>query len=527
MTGSDTAGVVPPRFNLARYCLGPAPHRDPHRPALVELGDPSGRQQLTWTYRELDEQVRAIATGLLETGVAPGARVVLRLGNRADTPLAYLAVMAAGLVAVPTSHLLTPEEAAQVTLDCQADLVLLADDLPMPIPSGVRAVKAGTIAEWRTSGRVCDYADTAAEDAAFVVYTSGTAATPKGVVHAHRSAWGRRPILTGWLGLGPDDVLLHAGALSWTYTLGVGLVDPWAAGATAVVYAGERPAGFNGSGAWWTLLAASRASVFAAVPGVYRQMLHGVRPPGVHLSALRHGAVAGEALTPALWHEWRDTTGLDLFEALGMSEISTFISSAPPGPGFAGVPTRPGSPGKPQPGRRVVALPVDGGLDPVPAGETGLLAVHRSDPGVMLGYWNRPAEDAAARRGEWFVSGDLVSFDADGYVHHHGRADDVMTSLGYRVSPLEVERALAAHRWVADVGVAETEVKDGLWLITAFIVATPDAPAPDALIEDVQGFAEQRLAGFKLPRRFVCVDALPRTPNGKIKRAELRTSGVE
>ena len=145
------------------------------------------------------------------------------------------------------------------------------------------------------------------------------------------------------------------------------------------------------------------------------------------LSSLRHGVTAGEALPPALLEEWRERTGLELYEALGMSEISTFVSSGP------GTPVRPGSPGRPQPGRCVAVLPVDGGDEPLPPGQTGLLAVHRTDPGLMLGYWQRPEEEAQVMRGDWFVGGDLVDIGADGYVAFHGRADDVMNAMGYRV----------------------------------------------------------------------------------------------
>ncbi len=122
-----------------------------------------------------------------------------------------------------------------------------------------------------------------------------------------------------------------------------------------------------------------------------------------------------------------------------MSEISTYISTSP------SVPRKPGTVGMPQPGRRIAILGLDNGTEPLPAGEEGLLAVHRSDPGLMLGYWNRPQEEAEVYRGDWFVGGDIATMDDDGYVAHHGRANDLMKALGYRVSPLEVEAALLQH----------------------------------------------------------------------------------
>ena len=192
-----------------------------------------------------------------------------------------------------------------------------------------------------------------------------------------------------------------------------------------------------------------------------------------------------------------------------MSEISTYVSSRP------GEPIRPGSPGRPQRGRRVAILPVEGGTDPLPPGEVGLLAVHRSDPGLMLGYWNRPEEERAAYRGEWFLGGDLAEFDADGYVWHRGRNNDIMNAFGYRVSPLEVEKVLAADPDVADVAVAERKVSEDVSVIAAFVVPRPGrAPEEATLLQRCAA----HLAVYKRPRKVVFVDAIPHTPNGKVSR---------
>jgi acyl-coenzyme A synthetase/AMP-(fatty) acid ligase len=195
-----------------------------------------------------------------------------------------------------------------------------------------------------------------------------------------------------------------------------------------------------------------------------------------------------------------------------MSEISTYISSSP----ATGV--RRGSPGRPQAGRAVVILPVEGGTDPVPAGRSGLIAVHRSDPGLMLGYWRRPEEEAEVYRGDWFVGGDLARMDEDGWVWFEGRRDDLMNAFGYRVSPLEVEQVIARHPAVAEVGVAEVAVRSDVSVIAAFVVPRSGA---EPRANDILGFAEGELAGYKMPREVYFVDHLPRTANGKVVRRQL------
>ncbi len=505
-----TGERAPERFNMARYCLGVAASRVPDKLGLVVVSDPTAPEAAAerWTYRQLDDAVRRVAAGLRSYGLAPGARIMIRMDNTSGYALAFFGAIAAGLVPLASSAQLTEEEADFLLEDSGASLLAVSESLRLTPPAGVRLLESAEITGWTKTFSPAEYADTAAEDPAFLIYTSGTTGKPKGVLHAQRCAWGRRPMYQGWYGgMGTNDVVLHAGAFNWTYTLGVGLTDPWANGATAVLYNGPRDVSV-----WPRLIARFRATLFATVPGLYRQILKYCDLGNHDLSCLRHGLTAGEALSPALHAAWREATGTELYEALGMSECSTYISSSPR------VPVRPGSPGKPQAGRCVVALPPDGGEVPLPAGETGLLAVHRSDPGLMLGYWKRPEEEALVYRGEWFAGGDLASFDSEGYMYYHGRNDDVMNAMGYRVSPLEVEQCLSRHPMVAEVAVTELAVREDVRVIAAFVV--PKDP-DEADAAPLLAFAHRHLAAYKCPREVIFRSALPRTANGKVLRRKL------
>ncbi len=504
-----TGESPPARFNMARYCLEAAARTTPDKVALIVVSDVDAavEQAECWTYAQLDVAARQVAAGLRRLGLEPGDRILIRMGNTSEYALLFFGAIAGGYVPLPSSAQLTGEEVNFLLVDSGARVLAVSEALVIQPPPGIRVLASTEMAGLRSSAECLDYADTAADDPAFLIYTSGTTGQPKGVLHAQRSAWGRRPMYQGWYGIGPDDVMLHAGAFNWTYTLGVGLTDPWANGATAVLYNGPRDVTI-----WPALLEKFRATLFAAVPGLYRQMLKYNDLSAFDLSHLRHGLTAGEALNTALLERWRMTTGKELYEALGMSECSTYVSTAP------GDPIKVGSPGKPQPGRCVVALPIEDGVEPLPLGETGLLAVHRSDPGLMLGYWNRPEEEELVYRSDWFIGGDLVHFDADGYLHYHGRNDDVMNAMGYRVSPLEVERCLSQHPAVAEVAVAEVAVREGVTIIAAFVVPRdPD----DVDAAPLLAHAHAHLAAYKCPREIMFTDALPRTVNGKVKRRDL------
>ena len=502
--------VIPERFNMARYCLAQSASRLPTKPALVVIDDPDPQTPPleTWTFAQMEDAVLRVAAALEDLGLKPGDRILIRLDNTSTYPILYFGAIAAGLIAVATSSQLTAAEADFLMQDSAPRAVALAPHLPRgDIPDGVVMLEEATVRDMIHYARRGSYADTRAEDPAYLLYTSGTTARPKGVVHAHRVALGRSRTYQGWYGIRPDDVMLHAGAFNWTYTLGTGLIDPWANGVTSTIFVGEKT-----PEVWPAVIRKAGATIFAAVPGLFRQILKYAPPGPLDVSPLRHGLIAGEAPAPSLFADWHARTGTELYEALGMSEISTYVSTCP------GMARKDGSPGRAQPGRRVAVLPVESGTDPLPSGEEGLLAVHRSDPGLMLGYWNRSDEEAEVYRGEWFLGGDLAIIDADGYIFHQGRANDVMKALGYRVSPLEVETAIAQHPDVAEVACAEISPREGVTVIGAFLVAKPGHTVDAG---SVLAFAKERLAQYKCPREIMVVDALPRTPNGKVKRSEL------
>lgn len=489
----------PAPFNLAAYVLAHAA-TSPDKAAL-ELWTNQGPE--TWSFAELENAVLCTATGLNNLGLKRDARILLRLGNCVDFPILFLAAIAAGFQPVPTSSQLTKTELTWLIDNLEPDLVITAKEFMLTEnPFGMsRSAESVQALGQGTQGEFV-YGDP--DRPAYVIYTSGTSGQPRGVVHAHRAVWARRMMWQGWYDLKPTDRLLHAGAFNWTYTLGTGLMDPWAIGATALIPKAETP-----NASLLPLLKKSQATLFAAAPGVYRQILKSADT--VSLPQLRHGLSAGEKLPTSIARTWYEKTGTKIYEALGMSEVSTFVSTAPKDDV-----QREAATGRPQYGRRIAVVDAASGA-PVPVNTPGILAVSSRDSGLMLGYLNDEDATQAKFKGEWFLTGDSVKMGPNGDITFLGRDDDMMNAGGYRVSPLEIENVLNSHTDIIESAAVAVEIKSDTFVIAAFYVSEIE------LDERVLAhFCADRLAKYKTPGLFQRLTALPKGANNKLKRGTLR-----
>lgn len=447
--------------------------------------------------------------GAISAASEPGSRVFLALPHGPDLAFSVLATMASGRIAVPLSPELTVEEVVTLARRFRPSMLIHRREGVEGLPDGCDGIdpdaweRAVEVARRRPLGAPVDVA---ADAPAWMVFTSGTTGHPRGVVHAHRSLDGRLPMDRGWTGLRAGDVIVHAGQLNWTYAFGLQILDALRLGATSVVYTGPRDVH-----AWGPLVARTGATHFAAVPSLLRRILkHDDRADRFRI--LRTTLCAGERLPEEHFERWRKTMGHAPREALGMSECSTFISSgplAPPKSGFAG---------RPQVGRRIAVLNEESPDREAAPGERGILAVHRTDPGLMLGYADDPEATRRSLQGDWFVTGDLVRQETDGYVQHLGRLDDRMNAFGYRVDPQEVERAVLQHPHIAEALVTETSVRGGELSLIGVLIVPHEGRCVDPT--SIKSRLDSSLAPWKHPRRFCVVSALPRSRNGKVLRRE-------
>lgn len=519
---------LPEHLNIGVACtdahLGTPTER---RPAMIVEDDERGVSQAS--FGELAARTSRFGQLLRRLGIAPGERVLIRLPNGLDYPTAFLGAMKAGAIAVPTSTLLTAEEVAYLARDSGAAVLVTdpatwaglrertdLDQLRHVLLAGaplapIEEQGAIDVLDLDTELAAIDAweapYDSRADEPAYLVYTSGTTGYPKGVLHAHRALIGREPAATYWFDFAPEgDRIVHSGKFNWTYVLGSALMDPLYRGKTVIVHEGR-----NDAAGWIRLIAKHGATIFIGVPTIYRQILQKTDFSGADVPTLRHCMSAGEHLSDEMLGLWRTRFGIDIHEAVGMSEVSYYLSENK----FR--PIRPGSAGFPQPGHAVRLLDPET-LREVAPGEEGMICLPADDPGLFLRYWNLPEETAKVFKGGWFLTGDYARFDDDGYIWFLGRRDDIINSFGYRVSPHEIERVMKTHPAVADCAACGEELSADKVLVVAYVMLHPGVTLS---ADDLAAFGRAHLAAYKAPKIIYLTDDFPRTKNGKIIRKQL------
>jgi acyl-coenzyme A synthetase/AMP-(fatty) acid ligase len=345
---------------------------------------------------------------------------------------------------------------------------------------------------------------TSPEDPAIWLFSGGTTGAPKAVAQTHRSLVNTTLLYgQGSLALVPDDITISVPKLYFGYATGSNLLFPLSVGASSVLFAEH-----STPDALFDRIERHRPTVMVNVPSAINQMVSHPDAAERDLSSLRLATSAGEALPESLYLRWKDRFGVELLDGLGTAEMWHIFVTNTVGD------VRPGTLGKVVPGFEIKACDEDG-VEVVP-GEVGRLWVRGDSLG--LGYFEDPERTAEAFRGKWFVGGDLVSIDEEGYVTHRGRADDAIKVKGKWFRPQEVESVLLENEAVREVAVVAVSDEDGLLKPVAFVVAHPEV-SEQHLIDWVLA----RLEAYKHPRRVYFVDKLPQTHLGKVDRSALKS----
>ncbi len=495
-------------------------------PGKIALVDTSCDRR--FTYAEYGDLVEALARGLISAGLAPGEVVAIFLPNSWEFAITYHAATLAG--GIPT--LLNPayrEREIRFQLENSEATFLITD---APLIDGVnlaglpklrrvfttRAAQSPAGCEpfsdllRPTSARLPAPAGNSALTIAALPYSSGTTGLPKGVMLSHHNL-----VANVYQLIGPDaamltdaDVMLCFLPLYHIYGLTVGLTMMLTLGGTLVLMPRFDPQKLC------ALLIQEGVTMMPMVPPAINalcQIAEAGKFPGNHkVRWIKSGAAP---LAPELARRCTDLTGIIVNQGYGMTEASPVTHV-----GYIAPPemNRPASIGQP------LALTECRILDlndrEVAPGEAGELVMR--GPQFMLGYWKEPQATAAVMRDGWYYSGDIVRMDEDGFYYVLDRRKEMIKYKGFPVAPAEVEAVLLEHPAVRDCGVIAKPDADAGEIPCAFVVLREGIVASDKLDEELRGFVADRLAHHKQPREVHFVDAVPRTPSGKILRRELR-----
>ena len=463
------------------------------RPALLAISREGERR--VWHFGELSAMAAGLSGALAARGVRRGDVVMTLVGNRVEWVLALLACWRMGAVALPCNTQLRRHDlehrvtAASPTL-CIGEHHLLAE-LPPAVEAMTLAEVRAALDEDRAQEPPAAVAELGAEDPALIVFTSGTTGEPRAVLHAQRYLAGQRAQAEHWLGAAHGELAWCTTATGWSKSARNVFVAPWLCGAAAMLV----DAPFDPSE---RLALAERegVDVLCQAPTEYRVLAKRteLRP----VASLRRLVSAGEALNPEVIDAFREGLGLEIHDGYGQTETGHLTGN------LAGEALRIGSMGRPLPGFEVRA-------------EEGTLEVRvASCPTFFSRYL-----DGERFEGEWWSTGDVVREDADGYLFHEGRSDDLILSAGYRIGPFEVESALLTHSAVAEAAAVPAPDSERGSIVRAIVVLREGEPS-EALARELQDHVKAVTAPYKYPRIVEFAAELPKTASGKIKRAELR-----
>jgi acetyl-CoA synthetase len=531
---------IPKTYNMAfDICDRHAPEA---RTALIYF-DERGREH-RYTFGEVRDLANKLANALTALAIRRTERVAILLPQCPETAITHVALYKMGAVALPLFTLfgedaleyrLADSGAVAVVVNSEnlpkivairprlKDLrhVILVDDARGDSKGGPKApaMAAGDGADhnwWSLVARGASQfrnVPTGADDPAFLIYTSGTTGQPKGALHAHRTMLAHMPSIEFYHGYFPEPGDLCWSPADWAWIGGLmdNLMPAWFAGVPVLAWRARK---FDPEEAF-AMMAEHRVRNTFFPPTALKMMRQVPRPQDRYNIRLRSMFSGGETMGEELLHWGYETFGIVIAEGYGQTECNLMVGNCP-----AIMDVIPGSMGRAVPGH-VVEIVDDEGR-PVPPGTVGQIAFKMPDPIAMLGYWNNPEATKAKHRGEWMLSGDMGVKDDKGYLWFKGRADDVITSAGYRIGPGEIEECLMKHPAVglaAVIGVPDPMRTEA---VKAFIVPATGHEASDRLAAEIQAFVRTRLSAHEYPRHVEFVKELPLTATGKIRRKELR-----
>ncbi|HXY52748.1 MAG TPA: benzoate-CoA ligase family protein [Terriglobales bacterium] len=480
-------------------------------------------EELVRTYEDLAVDINRVGNGLLHLGLQEEQRVLLLLPDSPEFAVAYFGVIKVGAVAVPTNTAAQTADYDYFLRESRARILIVHSTLfskVAPVLSWQGSLRHVIVVgepqpgcldwdEWLAqSSPGLGVAKTSEEDVAFWLWTSGSTGRPKAAIHLHYD-WVCccRNYAVEVLGISSADITFSSSKLFHAYGLGNGLMFPFYAGASTILFPGKAQAK-----AVLEIAQIARPTLFFSVPTLYTQMLQEAERESYSLESVRLAISAAEPLPAEIFRRWHRQFGVEILDGIGSTEALHIYLSARPGK------VKPGSTGSAVPGYKLRIVDPDD--REVPPGVIGDLLV--SGDSIAPCYWNRRQLTAERMRGKWFFTGDKYWMDQEGYYWYAGRSDDMFRVSGQWVSPAEVESALIEHDCVLEAAVVAYRENTELHTPKAFIVLRQGVAATPDLARELQEFVKHRITAYKYPRRIEFVDKLPKSAAGKLLRYQLR-----
>ncbi len=525
---------VPKQFNFAFDVIDVKTAVAPQQTAIVAVsGD--GKDVQPVSYQWLTDSSNQLANAIAALGLTVGDFAAVVIPRIPAWYTVMFACMKLGVVSMPGTSLLTGKDIAYRVQKSEAKAVIvgeehceLIDAVRDSCPSLTTFIVVGEAREgWLSLDELCAEASehfdrdarprNDAEDTMMAYFTSGTTSMPKLVPRSY--AYGLAQVATGlfWMDLQPDDLHWTLTDTGWSKAAWGMLFPQFLLGTAFVLYDGR---GAFDADLHLNLIKELGVTTFCAPPTVYR-LFANMDLSGYELNGLRRSFGAGEPLNPEAIRHWQTHTGTIIADGYGQTETVNIVAN------FPDVPVRFGSMGKPVPGFDVDVIDDDGKR--LADDEIGHIAVRITEqwpPGLFHGYFTSKGQalNTSAFRNGWYYTGDTATRDADGYLWFVGRADDLITSAGYRISPFEVESTLIEHELVIESAVIAKPDEVRGEIVCAFVVLAEGVEGDDELVKTIQDFCKKQSAPFKYPREIRFVASLPKTISGKIRRVELRES---
>ena len=495
--------------------------RDPQskdRPGLW-IVDTASNTDTKLSFATLSRRSNQVANFLRAQGLKRGDHLLLLLGNVVPLWETMLACIKLGVVIIPATTLLTPDELRDRLDRGRAKAVVAAEDQVAKFAalgdSGLTRIVAGPARDgWMAFDKSAEFPETfepdgptRADDPMLLYFTSGTTAKPKLVRHSQRSYPVGGLSTMYWLGLQPGDIHLNISSPGWAKHAWSCFFAPWNAGATVFVVNQPR---FDAKSLLATI-GRGGVTTLCAPPTVWRLFIQ--EKLADFKVSLREVCGAGEPLNPEVIDQVKSAWGLTIRDGYGQTETTAVAGNSP------GQRLKVGSMGRPMPGYQIKVVDADG--NPATEGEVALALGADRPAGLMQGYQTDDGKVSGAD-GDIYRSGDVVFVDDDGYLTFVGRADDVFKSSDYRISPFELESILLEHDLVAEAAVVPTPDPIRLALPKAYVLLTAGAEPSAETAVSIFRYVHTRLAPFKRIRRIELVTELPKTISGKIRRVHLR-----